>query len=204
MTRRFSLAFFTLTLCLSTFGASFAGPVEDLKAKLAKALDESAAAPDKAKSFAKETLIKECTNPIFVAACKASAAKDVSIEQLKKIEQDWVTAESELPIQSEVLHNECANELRRISSSNAVFGKVLIADARYATIAANDMTNNYYQASKAKFKDAYNNGDGGVFVDKPHLDKSTNVPIMQISLPVIDEDGKAIGVICWGLKSDKL
>jgi len=51
---------------------------------------------------------------------------------------------------------------------------------------------------------SFKEGKGGLDVGKVSLDKSTNTTLQQISLPIIDTDGKAIGAICVGIVTDKL
>ncbi len=184
--------------------AAFAGPADVVKDRLAKEIDSNTVAADKVKSFIKEKLLPHCTNPVIVAAVKAQNAKNLSADEIKKTEDAWVTAEAELPVQTELLGNECAKEIKKISAENSAFGKTFVTDAQFATVGLNELTTNYYHASKAKIKDCYKSGEGALYVSKVQLDKSTNVPLQQVSLPVVDENGKAIGVICWGVKADKM
>ena len=54
-----------------------------------------------------------------------------------------------------------------------------------------------------KFKAAYKDGVGAVFVAEPEFDDSAKAYLIQVSVPVID-GGKAIGALTIGVNLDEL
>ena len=77
-------------------------------------------------------------------------------------------------------------------------------DNQGANVGQNTLTSDYWQGDEAKWKESYNDGKGGVHVDKAKLDKSTNQVDQKFALPIIDEDGNVVGAICIGLDVERV
>ena len=181
--------------------ASKTAPVME---KLAKEIDASENASDAVKAFAKGTLLSLCTNKVFVAEIKAQNAKKISLDDIKKVDQEWKDAEDELPIHVEKMGNACAKEVKKVAGALAGVGEVFVMDNQGANVGQNELTSDYWQGDEAKWKNSFKEGKGGVDIDKSKLDKSTGQVDQKVSLPIIDDDGKVIGAVCFGVIVDKL
>jgi hypothetical protein len=181
--------------------------------KLAVPLPENATDEDKAKlteefdllrSFVKVKLVPLCTNKVFAQEVNGQNAKQVSLEEIQKIDKQWAEAEDELPIQAEKMSNGCAKEITKIVKTLPVLGETFVMDNQGANVGQNALTTDYWQGDEAKWKNSFKDGKGGIDIGKRQLDKSTNVVDQKVSLPIIDEQGKVIGAVCFGVKVESL
>lgn len=172
--------------------------------QLTKQIDSADKASDEVKEFIKKQLLQVCTNKVFVAEVKAQNAKKISLEEIKRIDKEWVDAEDELPIHTQVMGNSCAKEISKLAKQLKAMGETFVMDNQGANVGQNALTSDYWQGDEAKWQKAYNEGKGGVVIGDVKLDKSTNRVEQKVSLPIIDEDGNVIGAVCIGLDPDQL
>jgi len=204
--KRSVLVFLGLSVVLAT-GLPAAAEGSDataVTAKLAADVDAHPAATPKVKTFIKETLIPLCTNPVFVEQTQAQNAQGLTLEQIKKTDQQWAEAEDELPIHNKLLNNACAEEIRRIVNENPAIGETFVTDNQGANVGQNELTSDYWQGDEPKWQKPFNNGQGGIDIAEPKLDKSTNAVDQKISLPIIDGQGNVIGTVTFGILVDRL
>jgi hypothetical protein len=97
----------------------------------------------------------------------------------------------------------CADHLRELVKGHSVYNETFIMDNQGALVCATAKTTDYWQGDEAKWQRAYNEGKGGVFIDRPKFDDSSAQRLAQISVPVLDQ-GAAIGAITVGIAIDKL
>ena len=177
--------------------------VTKLLAKLTKGIDEAEKASDKAKAYAKEKLLPLCTNKVFVKAVKEQNAKEVSLDEIKKIDKQWIEAEEPLEIHGKLMGNKCAKLIKKLAKENAAINEAFVMDNKGANVGQNALTSDYWQGDEAKFKNSFKKGKGGVDVGKVKFDKSADTELQQISLPIIDKDGTVIGAVTFGLVVSK-
>jgi hypothetical protein len=151
-----------------------------------------------------EKLLPLCTNPVFVKEVVAQNNKKVTLDEIKKIDEQWQKAESELPIQKEKLTNTCAKEIIGLVKDLKVVGETFVMDNQGANVGQNALTSDYWQGDEPKWKNSYKDGKGGVDIAEPKFDKSSNTVEQKVSLPVIDEKGNVVGAVSWGINIDKL
>jgi len=156
------------------------------------------------KSFAKEVLIPLCTNKVFVAEVEKQNAKQVALDEIKRIDKQWSEAEDELPIHAEKMGNACAKEITKVAKKLTVLGEIFVMDNQGANVGQNALTSDYWQGDEAKWKNSFKAAKGGIDIGKRKLDKSTNVVDLKVSLPIISQQGKVIGAVCYGVKVEKL
>ena len=193
----------SITLVIGS-AVAFAGVPAELQAKLSADIDASSKASAKVKTYVKEVLIPLSANPVFVKAVKEQNAKGMTLEQIKKTDQMWIDAEEELAIHKTLMGNACAKEIGKITGKNQGLSEVFVMDHQGANVGQNGLTSDYWQGDEAKFKNAYVKGKGGVDIGKEKLDTSTGVVEQKIGLPIVDENGKVIGAVSWGVLSNKL
>ena len=187
-------------VCLMALASTtFAGDPAKLVEKLSASIDKDAKASAELKSFAKKKLLPLCTDKEFVDAVKAQNAKGMSLDDIKKTDQEWINAEDELPIHKELMSNKCAMHIKSIAEKLGSLTEVFVMDNQGANVGQNALTSDYWQGDEPKWANSYNGGEGGVDIDEAKLDKSTNRVDQKISLPIIDETGKVVGAICVGV-----
>lgn len=182
------------------YSQDLASVLDQLNSQITASADGS----DKIKEFTKTKLLALATNPVIVAEVKSQNAKKMSMDEIKKIDEEWSNAEDELPIQTEKMNNACAKELSSVVASNPMIAEIFVMDNQGGNVGQNRLTSDYWQGDEPKWQNVYNGGKGGILIDKEKLDKSTNIMTQQISVPVLDENGQVIGAICCGINVSML
>jgi hypothetical protein len=191
-------------LLASPLAAADSPAVAKLKEALAGALDASPAAEAKVKTFAKDKLLPLVTDEVWVREIKAQNAKKVTLDEIKKIDEAWIKAEEELPIQKEKLSNACAQEVRKIASAIPALRETFVMDDQGANVGQNNLTSDFWQGDEDKWQKTFAGGKGGIDIGKAKFDKSANATLQQVSLPIIDADGSVIGAVTFGIAIDSL
>lgn len=186
-------------LLIGACATTMASDPAQLKTDLVTQIDQATNADDAFKATVKENLLALCTNEVFVAAVKKQNEQARTLDAIKKIDADWSAAEDELPIQSEMMSNTVATEIRRLAGTMKFMTEVFVMDNQGANVGQNVLTSDFWQGDEPKFINSFNGGKGGVDVDKPKLDKSSNRVDQKVSLPIIDAEGNVIGAICIGM-----
>jgi len=99
--------------------------------------------------------------------------------------------------------SECGKHLDEISKSKAYFAEIFVMDNQGANVAMTDKTSDYWQGDEDKFTQSFKNGAGGIHISDVEFDDSTQLYIVQVSVPVKDGD-KVIGAITFGIDVDNL
>lgn len=207
MFRRESLMVIVLTLIIGLSaprGMAGDPPSKAMIDSLRQQIQDNKAMSQKVKDFALAKLLPQCTNEVIVKATDAQNAKNVPLDQIKKIDKDWAAAEDEMAIQKELKDNDCAKELKKIEAATKGLDECFVKDAQSANVGMTGITSNYWHGDKDKWKKCFNEGKGGLFVGDLKLDKSSNKELQQVSLPLINTQGKVIGVVIWGVEPAKI
>ncbi len=140
----------------------------------------------------------------FISAVKKQNAMGLSLDEIKKRDQQWMQdgADSELKISmgSSDIGKFLSNVIKKNSEK---YNEMFLTDNQGANVAAYPLTSDYWQGDEAKFIEAFNNGDGKIYIGKLEFDESTKVNAIQISVPV-KYGAKAIGVLVIGVKVDHI
>lgn len=131
--------------------------------------------------------------PSVVAAVKAQNARAVPMAEIMKVQADWKAGKT-AELARALMSNDCAKRLADMQRAEKGILEVAVHDNQGARVCITNKTSNYWRGDKAKFKDAYKNGAGAVYVSKPEYDASTQEYTTEISVPVMDA-GRAIGVV---------
>ena len=140
-------------------------------------------------------------NPTVVDAVKAQNAEETTIEQIKRIDDEWRSTQTLTEFKRSLQRNPAGRFLRRRVRRNPTYGEAFLTDKRGANVAAYPATSDYWQGDETKFTASYNDGKGKVFVGGVEYDESSQTNAAQVSVPVIDQ-GKAIGVLVMGVQLD--
>ena len=193
----------TILFCCSA-GAAFAEDAAALRTRLTAELDANTVIDAKVKAFAKDKLVAVTGNEVLVREAKAQNAKKVPLAEIQTIDKAWTGAEAELPIQKEKLSNASAEAIRGLAKTLPALREVFAMDDQGANVGQNNLTSDYWQGDEDKWKKSFADRKGGVDVGKPKFDKSANVTLQQVSLPLIDADGTVVGAITVGIALESL
>ncbi|MDY6824926.1 MAG: PDC sensor domain-containing protein [Thermodesulfobacteriota bacterium] len=175
-----------------TMGAVLAGPVAG-----------GEAAPQSVVDLAQSTLKAYGTSPEIVKAVTAANAEGKTLEQIKAMDDRWQNTPGIAGFMKAMMISECGAYLKKLQENKPYYAEIFVMDNQGANVAMTDKTSDYWQGDEAKFKKAFNNGQGAVFVDDVEFDDSAQAYISQVSVPVMD-GGAAIGAITFGIDLDQL
>ncbi len=196
-----------LIACSLTFSGLFAmdsASIKTMKSRLSSQIDQNGKASEKVKIFAKNILLASINNPTFIVAVSKQNDEGVSLDEIKKIDEQWKKAEDFLPIQEKLMDNPCAEAIRGMVKKNTAIVEAFVMDNQGANVCQNELTSDYWQGDEAKWKNSFKDGEGGIDISVEKLDKSTNSVLQQLSLPIVDDSGSVIGAITFGIKTGSL
>lgn len=142
-------------------------------------------------------------NPALVAAVKAQNSKGISLADIKSKDEKWIKTTGVDAGMKALMSNSAATELKKLESSQPYFLELFLMDNQGANVAMTNKTSDYWQGDEPKFTKSFNGGAGAVHMGKVKFDKSSQVYLVQVSVPVMDAD-KAIGAITIGINIDEL
>ncbi len=160
-------------------------------------------APQKVFDLANSSLAQYGSDAVIVAAVKAENAKGKSLEKIKDIDKQWQATPGVADYMKAMMDSETGKRLYEIQNSAPYFAEIFVMDNQGANVAMTDKTSDYWQGDEAKFKNAFNNGSGTVFVDEVKFDDSAQTYLVQVSVPVKDGDS-VIGAITFGIDVDQI
>jgi hypothetical protein len=200
--------FAIITLCISLFFTQV--PVhsqETQKAlldRLAADITASTQLNDSIKGLVKSKLLPIAVNPVLVAEVKAQNGKNISLDAIKKIDEEWIAKEGEIPLRDELLNNTTGKEIKRLLDTILGVVECFVMDNQGANVGQFNNTSDYWQGDEAKWQKSFNNGQGGVDIGPKKKDESTGIAEQQVSLPLIDTDGTVVGAITFGIDLGKI
>jgi len=143
-------------------------------------------------------------NPIIVRAVGSQNAKNISLDQIKKDDQEWVDSkEVQSSLMRMVTSNDVAKYLQRRVDNNDAIVEAFVTDNKGANVGAYPATSDYWQGDEEKWTASFNNGEGKLFIGPLELDASTNKTLVQISTPIV-QGPETIGVLILGVSVDYL
>ncbi len=155
--------------------------------------------------LAKRKFTAWAESPIVIKAVKeANSENPKTLQQIIDLDNKWITGSIEESFVDQLLNNECAEYLRKLQSEGAghsnLYSEIFVIDKQGCVVAETNITTDYWQGDEEKFIKSYANGQGKIFIDKTAHGESTSLPLVQVSVPVMDPDThKAIGVMTIGL-----
>jgi hypothetical protein len=141
-------------------------------------------------------------DPVIVKAVKAENAKGKTLSSIKEMDEKWMATAGIADFMQVLMDNECGKYIKQIQNTMPFVAEIFVMDNQGANVCMTDKTSDYWQGDEAKFKNSFNNGQGGIFIDEVEFDDSTQVYVSQVSIPVISE-GSAIGAITFSVDVDK-
>lgn len=142
------------------------------------------------------------SDDVFINAVKVQNSKNIPMETIKIIDQDWVNGDADdfaLSLQT----NEIGKVLaKKIIRNKKLYVEAFLCDAQGVIVGEYPKTSDYWQGDEDKFINSFNGGKGRLYVGNLEYDESTKTYAVQVSIPVLDGD-KTIGVLVMGLRNIK-
>ena len=138
----------------------------------------------------------------IIKAVKAQNKKGMTLFEIGNTDGAWrAILEGSIPIQDELMSNDCAKAATALMKSQAYVVEIFVMDDQGANVCMTAKTGDYWQGDEGKFWNSFNGGIGSVFVDEIEADGGMN--ISQVSVPVMSK-GMAIGAMTIAVNVDKL
>ena len=160
-------------------------------------------APQKVVDLANTEIVKLGSDPIIVAAVKDENAKGKTLDQIKEKDKKWKATPGVDESMKSLMNSKAGKHLQSIQKSAPYFAEIFVMDNQGANVAMSEKTSDYWQGDEAKFTESYKGGAGAVHISDVKFDESSQVYLVQVSIPVKDGD-KAIGAMTVGVDVDKL
>ncbi len=107
--------------------------------------------------------------------------------RLLEYDRQWIEQdEGGTVLLEERISNDLAQDLRRFQQVFPDQAEIFITDRYGGLVAATEATSDYYQADEDWWKQAYNNGQGAIYISEPIFDESANILGIQFSIPIFD------------------
>jgi len=142
-------------------------------------------------------------NPVVVRAARNQNLSGLSLEEIKRRDDEWRATKALTPFKLSLQTNEAGQFLKSTVQRLQPLNEAFLTDNQGANVAAFPATSDYWQGDEEKWSASFNGGDGKVFIGPLELDESTQTYAVQISAPVLDR-GRTIGVLVVGVTIDYL
>lgn len=143
---------------------------------------------------------------VVVESVKVQNKKKMSMEVIQSIDLEWKKTAGISAIMKTYLFNDCAKKLREIQSNFKYIAEIFVMDNQGAIVCETDITSDFWQGDEDKWKKSFLNG-GADFIDKPKFDESTQAYLVQVSLPIFEDQKrklKPVGAVTIGIDLDEL
>jgi len=137
-------------------------------------------------------------NPLLVRATRKQNASGLTAEEITRRDTAWRASKELTPFKLSLQTSPAGRFLKQQVERSSSFNEAFLTDNQGANVAAYPATSDYWQGDEDKWSEAFNGGNGQIFIGALALDESTNTVAAQVSAPVLDR-GKTIGVLVVGV-----
>lgn len=169
---------------------------------IAPAFAQEEALPPKLQQEAQK-IIKWSEDEILINAVREQNKSGMTMEQIQKIDQEWIQGAIADEFVQGLLTNACAVRLKELEKTIGAAMEAFVMDSLGALACATRKTSDYYQGDEAKWKDAFQAEYGSIVTGKRQYDESSKATLVHVSTPIAYK-GKNIGVIAVGISLTKL
>lgn len=158
-------------------------------------------APQELVDLAKTEMVKLGNDPAIVKAVKAHNTEDMTIAQIKEMDEKWEDAKETDGIVKDVITNDCAKHLKKLITSNPALEdgeEMYVLDKQGVLVASIKYEESYFWGEEKGFTEALN---GNVHVSDFMIDEDENEYMVHVTIPV-KENGQVIGAIDIGFEVD--
>ncbi len=130
-------------------------------------------------------------------------------EEIQLLDAAWHEAPDQSELVSQVLstnrfENPVAFRLDDFQDKFSEYQRVLVTDRYGALVAATERPGNYYQANEEWWRVAWNDGQGAVYISAPYFDRELEADVLEMAVPIRDEQARTMGVLYSVLLADDL
>jgi len=133
-----------------------------------------------------------------------SRGKLESLKKILELDKKWQNSVGVTELILPFLNNNCAKYLNKIKLELKFTAEIFVMDNLGAIVCETDKTSDFWQGDEAKWLKSYNDGKGKPYFGEPKFDESSQAFLIQISLPIKNNQGKTIGAITYGVDLDKI
>lgn len=146
------------------------------------------------------TIQKIAAKPIIVDATKQQNAQNLNLDQIQKMDQEWMSSKALSPLKASMYESPAGAYLKNlVLASQGQYNEAFLTDNKGANVAAYPITTDYWQGDEEKFSQSFGSGQGQVYISPVKYDESSQTNAAQISVPVLDEKNQSIGVLIVGI-----
>ena len=140
-------------------------------------------------------------NPVLVKAVKAHNGEKLTLDTIKKTDEEWQATSGVDAFMKELMSNFAAKELQKLEATMPFLFECFLMGDQGENIAMTNKTSDYWQGDEEKFTKSFNAGKGQIRIGKVKFDSSAQAYQVQVSIPV-KEGAATIGVIIIGVNLD--
>lgn len=141
---------------------------------------------------------------IMAQNSKTADYDQATIDSLDKKWRAEVDASSK-PMIEGILANDTSAYLKKVQEdSEGLFTEIFAMDAKGLNVGQSTVTSDYWQGDEAKWQKTYSMGADSLHISEVEQDESTQTFQSQVSIPVLDDAGKPIGAITFGVNVEAL
>ncbi|PCI05613.1 MAG: hypothetical protein COB78_03180 [Hyphomicrobiales bacterium] len=130
---------------------------------------------------------------------KSKSYKQAQIDSMDRQWREEIGA-GDQPLIESLLSTDVSRYLKKVQSeSRGLFTEIFIMDKRGINVAQSAITSDYWQGDEEHWIKSYKAGTNSIAIGHMHVDESTQILQSHISIPIVDNWGKPIGAITFGV-----
>lgn len=157
----------------------------------------------KIKNFTETKLVKWAADSKIISAVKKQNEKNIPLDKIKESDKKWMETSGLDDFMKGLLMNDCSGYLKKLQKENPVIIEAFAMDNKGANVGMTNKTSDYWQGDEDKFIKSYNGGKGQIHYGKMIFDESSQAYLIQISVPVI-ENNVTIGAVTFGIDTSAI
>ncbi|MCF7908246.1 MAG: PAS domain S-box protein [Candidatus Omnitrophica bacterium] len=111
----------------------------------------------------------------------------------KSRDEEWISDSEDNLLVKRYLESPVSKRLTRVKDVDNSLSEIFVTDRFGGLVAASGKTTDFYQADEQWWQEAFNNGEGKVYIEGANYDESSNVLGISLAVP-IRGSGEVIGV----------
>ncbi|NLV25159.1 MAG: hypothetical protein GXY54_10315 [Deltaproteobacteria bacterium] len=142
----------------------------------------AAPAPQKVVDLANTKLAELGKDKIVVKSVRAVNAEGRTMEEIKKIDEEWIAAKkagTTIPLMTELMGNNCAKQLKEMMAAHPFITEIFVTGNMGGNVCQTALTGDFWQGDEAKFKDVFKKG---ILVGEVEQEDGKNISL--VSVPV--------------------
>jgi len=137
------------------------------------------------------------------AALKANLQNALTASEIEAIDRRWrlTKGRSDALVRSYLEHPLTARFAVALETHSR-WREVFLMDARGCIVAESHKTSDFWQGDEAKWIESFAGGEGNTYIGEIDFDVSIQAIVLQVAVPIFNNQGQAIGVLCVSLGTD--